>query len=42
MNFFFDVINHISGYSEKFYDEVTDKMNHEDLVAKYRAERVKV
>ena len=42
MNFFFDVINHISGYSEKFFDEVSDKINHEDLVAKYRAERVKV
>jgi len=41
MNFFFDFINHISGYSSKFYDEMADKMSHEDLVAKYRAERNK-
>ena len=32
MNFFFDLINHISGYTEKYYDEHMDKMNHDQLV----------
>jgi hypothetical protein len=29
MNFFFDLINHLGGYTEKFYEELADKMNHE-------------
>jgi hypothetical protein len=41
MHFFFDLINHVSGYTEKYYDEIADKMNHEDLVKKYRTEKIK-
>lgn len=29
LNFFFDLINHISGYTQKYYDEHIDKMDHE-------------
>ena len=36
LNFLFDLINHISGYTEKYYDEVATKMNHEQLIIKYR------
>jgi hypothetical protein len=39
MNFLFDLVNHISGYSEKFYEETVENMDHEDLISKYRAER---
>ena len=39
MNFLFDVINDIAGYTEKFYDEIQEKMSHDDLVQKYREER---
>lgn len=41
MNFLFDVINHISGYTGKYYDETKELMSHDDLVRKYRAERDK-
>ena len=45
MNFLFDFINELSGYSEKYFDEVLlgskqeaiDKKN--DLVLKYRKEK---
>jgi hypothetical protein len=36
--FFLDLINHIAGYTEKYYDEHVAKLSHEDLVQKYRAE----
>jgi len=39
MNFLFDVINEISGYTEKYYDEMRDKIDHEGLVKKYRKEK---
>lgn len=39
MNFLFDVINHISGYTEKYYEETAERMTHDDLVRKYRTER---
>ncbi len=32
LNFFFDLVNHISGYTEKYYDEISDKIDHEGLV----------
>jgi hypothetical protein len=38
MNFFMDLINHIAGYTEKYYDEHVEKMSHDDLVYKYRKE----
>jgi len=41
MNFFFDLINHIAGYTEKYYEELAEKVSHEDLVQKYRAEFIK-
>lgn len=41
MNFFFDLINHISGYTEKYYDEMKDKISHDELVMKYRKEKEK-
>lgn len=34
-----DVINDVAGYTEKYYQETAEKMSHEDLIAKYRAER---
>ena len=36
MNFLFDLINDIAGYTEKYYDETIDKIDHEGLVKKYR------
>jgi len=39
MNLLFDIINHISGYTDKYYNELEDKINHEQLVSKYRRER---
>ena len=41
MNFLFDLINHISGYTEKYFEEHFDKISHEDLIQKYRAEKTK-
>ncbi len=41
MQFLMDLINHISGYTHKYYDEIQDKMDHEQLVYKYREEREK-
>jgi hypothetical protein len=38
MNFLFDLINHISGYTEKYYGEHMDKIDHEGLIQKYREE----
>ena len=42
MSFFFDLINHISGYTEKYYSEMKSVIDHEGLIRKYRAEREKV
>jgi hypothetical protein len=33
-----DLVNHISGYTHKYYEEVKEKIDHEGLVSKYRAE----
>jgi len=41
MNFLFDVINEISGYTEKYYNESQELLNHEGLIAKYRKEKEK-
>lgn len=41
LQFLLDLVNHIAGYTHKFYDEIEGKMNHEELVTKYRAERDK-
>lgn len=41
LNFLMDLINFIAGYQEKYYEEIQDKCNHEDLVQKYRAESKK-
>lgn len=41
MNFLFDLINHISGYTEKYFDESFHKITHEELIQKYRAEKEK-
>lgn len=32
LNFMFDLVNHISGYTSKYYDEIVQKANNEDLV----------
>ena len=29
LNFFMDLINHIAGYTEKYYEEIKTKMDHE-------------
>jgi len=41
MNFLFDFINDIAGYTEKYYDETLDSHCHDDLILKYRAEKDK-
>jgi hypothetical protein len=41
MNFLFDLINDISGYTSKYYDEVAEKIDHEGLIIKYREENKK-
>lgn len=41
MNFMFDLINHIAGYTSKYQEEHIDKVSHEQLVEKYRAEFLK-
>lgn len=38
MNFMFDIINDISGYTSKYYNESVEQMSHNDLVQKYRKE----
>lgn len=37
MNFFFDLINEVAGYTEKHYCEVIEHYTTEDLIQKYRA-----
>lgn len=39
MNYLFDLINEISGYTDKYYSET--KLDHEGLIKKYRAEKAK-
>ena len=39
MNFLFDLVNDISGYTDKYYEET--KMDHQGLVNKYRNEKRK-
>lgn len=41
MNYLFDLINEIAGYTEKYYDESLENIDHAGLVKKYRAERTK-
>lgn len=38
MNFFFDLINDVAGYTEKYYDEFKERQTIEQLIQKYRAE----
>jgi hypothetical protein len=37
----FDLINHIAGYTHKYYEETIEKIDHDGLVAKYREENKK-
>ncbi|CDW78409.1 UNKNOWN [Stylonychia lemnae] len=39
MNFLFDLINHIAGYTHKYYGEHIDVINQLQLVQKYRQEK---
>lgn len=39
MNFLFDVINEIAGYSEKYYSELANVVDDEDLIQKYKKYR---
>jgi hypothetical protein len=41
LNFLMDLVNYIAGYSEKYYEELQDKYDHEALIQKYRAENQK-
>eukprot|EP00347_Sterkiella_histriomuscorum_P014896 403359104 len=41
MNFLFDLVNQIAGYSQKYYDEIQEKISHEELVQKYRNDKNK-
>jgi len=41
LNFLMDLVNYIAGYSEKYYEELQDKYDHETLIQKYRAENQK-
>lgn len=38
LNFLCDLVNHISGYTHKYYDELVQKIDNEGLVLKYRKE----
>lgn len=38
LNFLCDLVNHISGYTHKYYDELLQKVDNEGLVQKYRKE----
>jgi len=38
MNFFLDLINHAAGYTNKYYDEMRDRVTNEELIQKYRQE----
>ena len=39
MNFLFDLINDIAGYTMKYYDETKEIIDHEGLIKKYRSEK---
>lgn len=39
MNFLFDLVNEVAGYTAKYYEETKDLIDHEGLIRKYRAER---
>ena len=41
MHFLFDLINHVAGYTDKYYKEMAHRINHEGLIEKYRNERKK-
>lgn len=41
MNFFFDLINHAAGYTDKYYDDQSERVSIEDLIRKYRNEKKK-
>lgn len=41
MNFLFDVVNEVSGYTEKYYEETKEQIDHNGLIRKYRTERGK-
>jgi len=39
MQFLFDLVNFIAGYTHKYYQEMQGQATHRDLVLKYREER---
>jgi hypothetical protein len=41
MNFLFDIINAIAGYSEKYYSELASFIYDEGLIKKYKVNRGK-
>lgn len=41
MNFLFDVVNEVAGYTEKYFEETKEIIDHEGLIQKYRTERGK-
>jgi hypothetical protein len=41
MNFFFDLINHAAGYTDKYYDHHLTRHTPEQLVQKYRKDKIK-
>jgi len=41
MNFLFDIINAIAGYSEKYYSELASIIDDEGLIKKYKVNRGK-
>ena len=32
MNFLFDLINYIAGYTHKYYEEMLEQISHEELI----------
>ena len=39
LNFLFDLINEVSGYTDKYYGETEEVIDHEGLIQKYRKEK---
>jgi hypothetical protein len=39
MNYFFDLINHCAGYTDKYYNEHHKRISMNDLALKYKKER---
>ena len=41
MHFLFDLVNHVAGYTDKYYKEMRVHIDHEGLIQKYRKEKKK-